>query len=95
MTPEDYVSVGEIPKPTPQTKYSQPLPQSVSRFEQVIVRAGFIGKGANKQPGFLFVRKTKDGYKEERVEATQANQADERPRSFFSALGRLWAGGQR
>ena len=80
----------------PDVRYSQPLPERIGGLDGVIVRAGFVGKGANKRIGFHFVRKTTNGYKKEKVEVTRENEADERPRGFFSSLSRLYAGrGQR
>ena len=78
----------EIQTWTPQAKYSQPLPSSTSGLEPLILRAGFIGK--HKAIGFLFVRKTKGGYKREEVEATPQNSANEKPRGFFQCLARLY-----
>jgi hypothetical protein len=70
-------------------RYSQPIEPQPRDVGGPIIRAGFVGKGANKRVGFIF--KGVRG-REVRVEANHANSADERPRGFFSALARIFGG---
>ncbi len=74
-----------------EAKYSQPLPARPRDVSGPVVVAGFVGKGANKQPGFIF-RNERGNV--ERQEVTAENQAQEHPRGFFSSLARLMFGGR-
>jgi hypothetical protein len=76
------------PTPSAPTRYSQPLPVTMRDVSGPIVVAGFIGRGANKRPGFIFLN---ENGKVERQEATRENSAVEHPGRFGAALGRLWA----
>ena len=70
-------------------RYSQPLESTYRHVgEDGVLFAGFV----HGEPGFILRRGP--GQKEIREEATQQNQANERPRGFFSSLARLWAGGR-
>jgi hypothetical protein len=83
----------EIQKPSPQTRYSQPLPSSTSGgLDGRVVVATFIGKGRTKRPGFAFLNAAG---KRTEVEATRETVANESPRGFFQCLGTLWAGAHR
>jgi hypothetical protein len=68
-------------------RYSQPLPARPRDVSGPVLRAGFVGQGANKVPGFIF--RNENG-KVEHQEVTPETKAQEHPRSFGSALGRLW-----
>ena len=73
-----------------EARYSQPRPERPRDGGAPVVRAGFVGKGANKQPGFIFLN---ENGKVERQELTAENRAQERPRGFFQSLARLFHGG--
>ncbi len=73
-----------------EAKYSQPLPARPRDVSGPVLRAGFVGRGEHKQPGFIFV----NAGKVEREEATRENSANEHPRGFFQSLARLMFGGR-
>jgi len=73
-----------------EAKYSQPLPETPRDVAGPIVKAGFVGKGRNKRPGFVFVDPKG---KLVHAEITRANVANEKPTGFFRSLARLWASG--
>ena len=79
----------EIQKPSPPTRYSQPLePSTRGGLDGRVVVATFIGKGQSKRPGFAFLNAAG---KRTEVEATRETVANESPRGFFSSLARLWS----
>jgi hypothetical protein len=81
----------ETPSAGP-ARYSQPLPSTTRDARGPIVRAGFVGKGADKQPGFIFYNR--ETAKVEQVEATTETKANEHPRGFFQSLARMMFGGK-
>ncbi len=75
-----------------EARYSQPLPAHPRDVSGPVLRAGFVGKGANKRPGFVFLN---EQGKVERQETTAENRAQEHPRGFFASFARLMFGGPR
>jgi hypothetical protein len=73
-----------------EARYSQPLPAKPRDVSGPVLRAGFVGHGASKEPGFIF--RSENG-NVERQEVTAENRANERPRGFFASLARLMFGG--
>jgi hypothetical protein len=76
----------------PEDSRARTLPAFPRDVDGPILRAGFVGSGANRQPGFIFC----DAKGETReVPATKQNEAKTKPRGFLGALAQMWAGGNR
>jgi hypothetical protein len=73
-----------------EARYSQPIEPTPRDVGGPVLRVGFIGKGANKRIGFLFLNPKG---RVTNVEVTRENRANEHPRGFFSSLAQLWASG--
>ena len=82
--PDEFESAGPA-------RYSQPLP-TPRDVGGPVLRAGFVGRGPDKRPGFIF--RNEQGNVESQ-EATRENSANERPRGFFASLARIMFGGPR
>jgi hypothetical protein len=74
-----------------EARYSQPIEPTPRDVGGPIVKAGFIGKGANKRPGFVFVNQKG---KAAHAEVTPATEAKQNPRGFFQSLARIFGGSQ-
>jgi hypothetical protein len=75
-----------------EARYSQPIEPTPRDVGGPIVKAGFVGKGANKRPGFIF-RNAKGQVAH--AEVTPATEAKQNPRGFFQSLARIVFGGPR
>jgi hypothetical protein len=69
-------------------RYSQPIEPQPRDVGGPVVYAGFVGRF--KRVGFIF----RAGRKEQRVEASRENSANDRPRGFFQSLAQLFRGNQ-
>lgn len=73
-------------------RYSQPIEATPRDVGGPVVKAGFIGKGAHKRVGFIFLNAKG---KVTEAEATRENEANLHPRGFFQSLARIFGGGSQ
>jgi hypothetical protein len=75
-----------------EARYSQPIEPTPRDVGGPIVKVGFIGKGAHKRVGFIFLNQRG---KVAQAEVTAETQAKQNPRGFFQSLARIVFGGPR